>query len=344
MALRPDQLGQRVVVRRVLPGQAGPSGGPAMIDVLGILEKWNDESLSVRREDGRVFQIAHADIVTAKPVPPRASVRQRIPAADLQRICSRGWQPTEQASLGAWLLRAAGGFTGRANSVLVAGDPGLPDGAALTTVLRWYAARRLPALAQVTTDSPWLDELSSRGWVTARPDEGDALVQVASVAQARRVRRQARSAQPGTLAVRLDETPDDDWIQLYGRTAEVRPDIVRAVLSSGDRVAFASIKDPLRLVSPWPSAARFSPETGSAWQPSRSNRLFGGEDSVPRLSTRCWSGVPRMAPCRHTCRPCRTTAQRSVCMSPTVSAPTTATATCGHPSRPDPGLGTEVVG
>ncbi len=244
MALRPDQLGQRVVVRRVLPGQAGPSGGPAMIDVLGILEKWNDESLSVRREDGRVFQIAHADIVTAKPVPPRASVRQRIPTADLQRICSRGWQPTEQVSLGAWLLRAADGFTGRANSVLVAGDPGLPNGAALTTVLRWYAARRLPALAQVTTDSPWLDELSSRGWVTARPDEGDALVQVASVAQARRVRRQARSAQPGTLAVRLDETPDDDWIRLYGRTAEVRPDIVRAVLSSGDRVAFASIKDP----------------------------------------------------------------------------------------------------
>lgn len=254
MALRPGDVGQRVVVRRVLTAELGPSGGPAMTDVLGVLEAWNEESLSVRRADGRVFDIAHADIVTAKPVPPRASVRQRVPAADLQRICSRGWQPIEQETLGDWLLRAAGGFTGRANSVLITGDPGLPTEQALSRVSRWYADRALPVLAQVTTDSPWLAELTSRGWLLARPDEGDVLVQVASVSQARRVRRVARpdvssatshqgAASPARWALRLDATPDDAWVRLYGRTPGVCLDVVLGVLTSGEQVTFASVQD-----------------------------------------------------------------------------------------------------
>ncbi|MBA2444013.1 MAG: GNAT family N-acetyltransferase [Nocardioidaceae bacterium] len=252
--LRLDYVGQRVVVRRVVPGERGPSGGPAMTDVLGILETWDDVELSVRRADGHVFRIAHADIVTAKPVPPRASVRQRIPAGDLERICSRGWQPTEQEELGDWVLRAAGGFTGRANSALVAGDPGLSTDAALERVARWYVDRELPVLAQVITDSDWLSELQSRGWVQARPDQSDALVQVGSVSQARRARRavgvpdrsgvQDERGAPLLWATQLHEHPDLDWIKLYGRTAGVDIDAVRAVLTSGERVVFASIKVP----------------------------------------------------------------------------------------------------
>src|SRR5438270_176346 len=46
--------------------------------------------------------------------------------------------------LGEWLLRAAGGFTGRANSALAAGDPGMPLPQAVDQVCRWYAARGLP--------------------------------------------------------------------------------------------------------------------------------------------------------------------------------------------------------
>ncbi|MDQ3481140.1 MAG: hypothetical protein M3423_07405, partial [Actinomycetota bacterium] len=47
MPLRLDQLGQRVVVRRLLSGERGPPGGPAMSDVLGILETWDDVELSL---------------------------------------------------------------------------------------------------------------------------------------------------------------------------------------------------------------------------------------------------------------------------------------------------------
>ena len=46
--------------------------------------------------------------------------------ADLQRLSALSWRPLETARLGGWRLRAGAGFTGRANSVLPLGDPGLP--------------------------------------------------------------------------------------------------------------------------------------------------------------------------------------------------------------------------
>lgn len=55
--------------------------------------------------------------------------RSALGVVDLELLAARGWRGTEEDRLGTWLLRAAGGFTGRANSALVAGDPGrsLPE-------------------------------------------------------------------------------------------------------------------------------------------------------------------------------------------------------------------------
>src|SRR3954470_18761179 len=78
--LGPHCVGQRVVVRRVLPGETGPSGGPAMTDLLGVMESWTDGSTVVRAEDGTTTEIALRDIVSGKPVPPRASARMRVSA------------------------------------------------------------------------------------------------------------------------------------------------------------------------------------------------------------------------------------------------------------------------
>src|SRR5580692_4950385 len=107
---------------------------------------------------------------------------------DLARIAAAHWRGTEEEWLGGWLLRAAGGFTGRANSVLPLGDPGVPLDDALAAVTRWYRARVLPPMIVIPLslegDSPChqLDNhLSERTWLT-RP--GPAFVMVADLATA----------------------------------------------------------------------------------------------------------------------------------------------------------------
>lgn len=65
---------------------------------------------------------------------------------ELETVAAQGWRAPEEAPLGRWLLRAARGFTGRANSALAAGDPGMPLAEAVTGVCDWYAARGLTAV------------------------------------------------------------------------------------------------------------------------------------------------------------------------------------------------------
>ena len=52
-ALGPHVVGLRVVVRRVLPGETGPTGGPAMTDVLGVCEAWGGGVATLRRDISR---------------------------------------------------------------------------------------------------------------------------------------------------------------------------------------------------------------------------------------------------------------------------------------------------
>jgi N-acetylglutamate synthase len=65
---------------------------------------------------------------------------------ELEHMAARHWRGTEEDRLGGWLLRAAGGFTGRANSALPLGDPDMPLDDALAAVTRWYRARALPPM------------------------------------------------------------------------------------------------------------------------------------------------------------------------------------------------------
>ncbi len=240
MTLHPEHVGQRVVVRVTVPGELGPSGGPAMTDVLGILEAHSAETLVVRRLDDVMVTILRRDIVTSKPVPPRPSARHRISAADLQRICAAGWVAPVLEHLGDWLLRAAGGFTGRANSVLATGDPGVATDTALEAVSRFYTRLHLPSQAAVIVGSEELSALTERGWTRSRPQESDTLVQIASVSMARRAAHDRSAVED----VKILEQLTDGWMTRYGRTAGAESAAVRAVLSSGDRVAFAQLGEP----------------------------------------------------------------------------------------------------
>ncbi|HYO36111.1 MAG TPA: GNAT family N-acetyltransferase, partial [Geodermatophilus sp.] len=60
--------------------------------------------------------------------------RSPLGVADLERLAARGWRGDEEVPFGGWLLRAGGGFTGRANSVLVLGGPPEDLAAAVATV------------------------------------------------------------------------------------------------------------------------------------------------------------------------------------------------------------------
>jgi GNAT superfamily N-acetyltransferase len=162
---------------------------------------------------------------------------------ELERVAAAHWRGTEEEWLGEWLLRAADGFTGRANSALPLGDPGLPLEAALDYVTGWYRDRGLPAVMAVPQPLPADDapaagldaELTARGWAT-RP--GPAFVMVADLPLA-----VAGGALPAGAVVAADAEPDEGWIAAYHyRGTDRQPPVLRHVLTSAQEQAFISIR------------------------------------------------------------------------------------------------------
>lgn len=187
--LGPHVVGQRVVVRRVVRGETGLSGGPAMTDVLGICTSWRDGVCTVAPDSGAPVSIPIADIVTGKPVPPRASVRQRVPAREAECHSLPLWPLVERVALGEWELRTdpapVGRLLKRANSCLAFGDPGLPPAAAAEAVRDFYLSRGRAALAQVEQGSAEESAFAGLGW-TPVPG-GDAHFLLTSLAHASRL-------------------------------------------------------------------------------------------------------------------------------------------------------------
>ncbi|MGG6309476.1 GNAT family N-acetyltransferase [Paenibacillus macerans] len=70
----------------------------------------------------------------------------------LELLAASGWPPSEQERMGAWRLRANGGVTTRANSVLAAGP--FPEGEWLEEAERFYRDRGLPSCFHVSESSP----------------------------------------------------------------------------------------------------------------------------------------------------------------------------------------------
>jgi ribosomal protein S18 acetylase RimI-like enzyme len=182
-------VGQRVVVRRVVPGETGPSGGPAMTDLLGVCTGWRDGVCTVQPESGPAVAIAISDIVSGKPVPPRPSVRQRVPAREAEAHASPIWPLVERVALGEWELRTdpapVDRLRKRANSCLALGDPGLPFPAAVEAVRDFYAARGREALAQVELGSEQESAFTALRW--APVPGGDSHFLLTSVAHASRL-------------------------------------------------------------------------------------------------------------------------------------------------------------
>jgi len=230
--LGPNDVGRRVVVRRRLP-----DGG--LGDVLGELIDCPPGALVVRRADGGDVTVAVDDVLAGKRVPPR-----RVSVVEVENAAALGWRALECEPLGDWLLRAAGGFTGRANSALALGDPGVDLDTALDIVRAFAAHRGLPAKVQVPLPlHARLDgELADRGWRQVNP----VLVMTAPVgaAWARTEElsgaRATRAAQDD-VRVSIDSTPAADWLTAYHYRGGPLPPEARAVLTNHDRVAFVAV-------------------------------------------------------------------------------------------------------
>lgn len=181
-----------MVVRRVVPGETGPSGGPALTDVLGTCTAWGDGVCVVVPDgdgDRSPVTIRLADVVSGKPVPPRTPPRLRVSPSDAQRRAMTLFPALETVPLGAWTLRRSAQHSARrANSVLAFEDPGLAEDAAYDAVVGFYRGHGARPVAAVLRDSAPEALFLARGWV---PESGDAdtvfeLASVASLARALR--------------------------------------------------------------------------------------------------------------------------------------------------------------
>jgi ribosomal protein S18 acetylase RimI-like enzyme len=156
-----------------------------------------------------------------------------INIAALDRVAALTWRGTE-------------GFTGRANSVLTSGDPGMPLPEAAARIRAWYTARGLAPMVSVSyplgrPDRGPVDEFfAARGWRLR--DEAEVIVMTQ--------RSAVLPSAPAALPVTLDRTPSDDWLALYHfRGQPTLPPIARTILTSAPWQAFASLRDGARTVA-----------------------------------------------------------------------------------------------
>lgn len=218
-------MGRRVVVRHLTALGA--------TDVLGELAAIDDDILVVRTEAGEERRIARADVIAGKPVGPRPPRYSEI--LELERIADEAWPAPEVELLGAWRLRAASGFTNRANSALPLGDPGCSLDEAVRACVTFYTDRGLPP--KITVPLPVRRDvarhLEAAGWF-AQPT---VLVQTAPIAPI------ATVGAAGAERATVHERPPPGFLAVVAARKEVLPPAADHVLTAVDAVRFAVAYD-----------------------------------------------------------------------------------------------------
>ncbi|GAA3532569.1 N-acetyltransferase [Aeromicrobium flavum] len=219
-----DLVGRRVSVRH--------RDGDGVRDVVGRVLSAEPAGLRIERRDGDLAFVPAGTVLAMRVVPDRPTRTRRAAAIapeDLTRITSRGWPAVESVAVGEWELRASGGFTGRANSVAVHGDPGVND--PFGAVVSFYDDRGLRPLAQLVEGSAWDRAFAEAGWTPVTDQPPGAIVQVADL----------RTAPSPDASAIVETHASDAWLRHYGRVTD--PATARAVLEGPATVGFVSIDD-----------------------------------------------------------------------------------------------------
>jgi GNAT superfamily N-acetyltransferase len=196
-------VGTRVSIRYRLPTGE-------FTDVIGHVQSL-DPTVVLRTKSAELVSISPADVVAVRELsdrPVRASETRA-----LEHAAALAWPGTEQHWLDGWLLRAAGGYTSRANSAVPLDFSATI--AALPGVIEWYERRGL---------APWL----------ALPDRL-VPVRAAGIKNTRVMVSDVAHAPPHPEVTLLDR-PDPGWLACYER--DVPLPVLTAVVDG--EVVFAS--------------------------------------------------------------------------------------------------------
>ncbi|WP_307243208.1 GNAT family N-acetyltransferase [Catenuloplanes indicus] len=228
--LRRQDVGHRVVVRRIV----GSRGGRTLFsDSLGELVALSETDLTIATSAGTV-RVPLDEVHRAKRVPPT----RRPTAADViasEIAANEAWPAPVQERQGGWLLRAAGGWTGRANTALPIGDPDRPLPAAVDAVEAWYRAHGLPPRMNIPLPlaAPVNAELDARGWTTA-PLTLFQTAQVAAILEAAPDRHDLP-------AVRVRDRMTEEWLAVASARKGTPPEVARHVLTAVPEIAFLEV-------------------------------------------------------------------------------------------------------
>jgi ribosomal protein S18 acetylase RimI-like enzyme len=219
-------LGERWVLRI-----RQPDGSAA--DVIGWLDAVRPTEVAVSTIDQTVHVLDRSTVLLARRAPPArgAPPPQRVSAVEVERRGVSGWLALAEP-LGEWTLRAAGGFTGRANSCHAVGDPGVPIAAAADRVVEFAREHGIAPMAQLIAGSDQEQALRGLGWT-------DTYVPVHVLA--------TRLADllpdgPAPAGVRITEELEPSWWRAYAqsRPNNADPALVRMILDGNPPRAFAS--------------------------------------------------------------------------------------------------------
>jgi len=260
-ALSSSDVGSRVVVRRKV--------GPLYTDLLGYLKEITNDAVVVLTDSGEV-RVPLDEVHRAKRIPPN-------PIARLEEAAASAWPAVEVQWLGQWRLRASSGYTGRANSVLPLGYPGMPLPQAVEHAEEFYRARGLPARIDIplplsarvvpaVTQAGWrvdcevliqtiaLDRLiaATTGGCTLSATPSPAALAIISGRHARRI-----------IAGPAGDLPRGDPADLAGAPRTL-PEAAMHVLTAVPQLQFAEYAEPLaRPAGIAARSPRASAESGS---------------------------------------------------------------------------------
>ncbi|MGM1060117.1 GNAT family N-acetyltransferase [Saccharothrix sp. Mg75] len=155
----------------------------------------------------------------------------------LEQRCADAWPALVDVPLGRWRLRAAGGFTGRANSALTTGDPGLPVAEALDRVVAFARGNAIRPTAHVVVGSRCEAGIGAAGWRVDEDHPGGAESLVMTGPLSGFASPKPHPGRGGGDA-RVTDVPPPAWWELAAQREPTRAQ--RHVLTTGDAVGFGT--------------------------------------------------------------------------------------------------------